>query len=63
MGMNFFVANIIISAAAWGVLQSIAWLGSAAWPMAVVSSGMSSYAGFLGSIGLLIMAFYYLPLF
>ena len=55
-GMNFFVANIIISAAAWGVLQSIVWIGSPAWPMAVVSTGMASYAGFLGSIGLLIIA-------
>ncbi len=55
-GTNFFVANIIIAAAAWGVLQSIVWIGSPAWPMAVVSTGMLSYAGFLGSIGLLIMA-------
>jgi len=55
-GMNFFVANIIISAAAWGVLQSIAWIGSPGWAMAVVSAGMASYATFLGSIGLLIIS-------
>jgi len=55
-GMNFFVANIIISAAAWGVTQSIVWLGAPGWPAAVVSAGMASYAGFLGSIGMLIIA-------
>ncbi len=55
-GMNFFVGNIIISAAAWGVTQSIVWLGAPGWPAAVVSAGMASYAGFLGSIGMLIIA-------
>ena len=56
MGMPFYIAYIIISAAAMGATQAIAWIGGAAWAIAAVTASMSSYAAFLGSIGLLIIA-------